>query len=105
HHLREADELLDGLTLHPERRQERGDLDVGGRPRHDRLHRRGGLDAGEVTTVDEDPDRLGDDRTRHAGPFLPVKPLGALKSTAPSRDEDQTATGTLTSSRSACRTS
>src|SRR5256885_4509023 len=38
HHLGEADQLLDGLALHPERGQEGGDLRVGRRARHDRLH-------------------------------------------------------------------
>src|SRR5207249_956541 len=71
HHLGEADQLLDGLTLHPQRGQEGGDLRVGRRARHDRLHRRGGLDAREIAPVDEDPGRFGDDRTRHAGRLLP----------------------------------
>src|SRR2546426_9040 len=65
HHRGKPDQPLDGLALHAQRRQERGDLGVGGTPRHDRLHRGRRLDAREVTPVDQGADGLGDDRVRH----------------------------------------
>ena len=65
HHLREADQLLDGLALHPERGEERGDLGVRRRPGHDGLHRRRRLDPREVARGPRAPHRLGDDRAGH----------------------------------------
>ena len=65
HHLREADQLLDGFALHAQRREERADLRAGRGTRHDGFHGRRRLDAREVAPVHQRTERLGDDRARH----------------------------------------
>ena len=77
HDLREADQLLDGLPLHPEGGEERRDLDGGGGPGHERLHRGGGLEPREVAPLHQRSDRFHDDGTGHGSSLPYPVPAGS----------------------------
>ena len=49
----EADDLVDGLALRPQRDEERGELGVGRRARHDLLHAPRGIRHAEVFAVEQ----------------------------------------------------
>ena len=65
HDLRQPDQLLDGLPLHPKGGEEGRDLDGGGGPGHQGLHRGGRLEPREVAPLHQRSDRFHDDGTGH----------------------------------------